>query len=215
MTGDSGWSPPVTRYHCLIGSCPWTAEYPGPDFATGEASGPVPPGDLPALIAGRVEDVLRAHLATHPLEHWVAEVGRLREQAPAPAPDLTGVQWRLGGSHKRNLYAEAGFSDGKPGTYAGHMDTDELATRACADHNAMLDLSWLVAAGLDVRVEPCGGAGRCCGDTAGRFSVLAVKPDPVAAALPLPGGVESHGHASPGEALAFARDWWEREGITP
>jgi hypothetical protein len=88
----------------------------------------------------------------------------------------------------------------------------EQAAVPAADLTA--DLEWLLAAGLDVQVTPCGGAGRCCGDTAGRFAVRAAKPDPVAV-LPLPGGVESHGHASPGEALAFARDWCERNGIAP
>lgn len=95
-----------------------------------------------------------------------------------------------------------------------HLEREEVAAEAVTAHNAMLDLQWLLGAGLDVQVTPCGGAGRCCGDTGGRFSVRAAKPDPVAA-LPLPGGVESHGHASPGEALAFARDWCEQNGITP
>lgn len=158
------WTPPVTRYQCLIGSCPWTAEYPGPDFTAPTGSERVLPAELPGKIAGLVNAVLRAHLETHPLEQWVAELGRLRELTQAP--DLTA------------------------------------------------DLEWLLAAGLDVRVTPCGGAGRCCGDSAGRFSVRAAKPDP-AADLSVPGGVESHGHASPGEAIAFARDWCEREGITP
>lgn len=90
----------------------------------------------------------------------------------------------------------------------------EHDVEACEARTLAGNLSWLLAAGLDVQVAPCGGAGRCCGDTAGRFAVRAAVPDPVAA-LPLPGGVESHGHASPGEALAFARDWCEREGITP
>jgi hypothetical protein len=159
------WTPPVTQYHCLISSCPWTAEYPGPDFAGDGTSERVLPGELPGRIAGLVNAVLRAHLETHPLEQWVGELGRLRELT-GPAPDLTA------------------------------------------------DFEWLLAAGLDVRVAPCGGAGRCCGDTAGRFSVRAAKPDP-AADLTLPGGIESHGHTSPGEALAFAHEWCEQNGITP
>ncbi len=203
----------VTRYHCPIGSCCWAHDAPGPDPASG--TGTTVDEIVFSTVAGHlagIEAIVREHLETHSLEEWAREVMRLRGLVPAPVPDLTAYRWRLGGSHKRSVYAEAGFSDGKPGTYAGHMDTDELAREAVEAHNAALDLSWLLTAGLDVLVRPCGGAGRCCGDTAGRFSVRASKPDP-AADLSVPGGIESHGHASPGEALAFARDWCQREGI--
>jgi hypothetical protein len=164
-------------------------------------------------LAG-VEAVVREHLETHPLEEWAREVMRLRDAVPAPAPDLTAVPWRQGGHYRPAVWAEVGVTGGKPGTHAGTMDSAGLAARACADHNAMLDLEWLLAAGLDVLVTPCGGPARCCADIAGRFAVRAAKPDP-AADLSVPGGIESHGHASPGEALAFARDWCEQEGITP
>lgn len=127
--------------------------------------------------------------------------------------ELRDVPWRVGRSNPRNLYADTG------GGWKGHppigaLDSPELARDAVEAHNAALNLSRLLGAGLDVLVTPCGGAGRCCGDTAGRFSVRAAKPDP-AADLSVPGGVESHGHASPGEALAFARDWCEQNGIAP
>lgn len=131
-----------------------------------------------------------------------------------PAPDLTGVPWRTGRSHPSNIWARTGGDDWKADTPVGRMDSAEIAARACADHSAVLDLEWLLGAGLDVEVASCGGAGRCCGDAGGRFSVRAARPDPVAA-LPLPGGVESHGHASPAEALAFAREWCGQNGITP
>ena len=100
------------------------------------------------------------------------------------------------------------------GCHERHAYDKDHDPEACEALTLAGSLAWLLAAGLKVRVAPCGGAGRCCGDTGGRFSVLAAKPDP-AADLSVPGGVESHGHASPGEALGFARDWCARNGITP
>lgn len=100
------------------------------------------------------------------------------------------------------------------GCHEAHAYRKDHDPAACEDRMLAANLAWLLGAGLDVEVAPCGGTGRCCGDVAGRFSVRAAKPDPVAA-LPLPGGVESHGHVSPAEALAFAREWCGREGITP
>ena len=135
----------------------------------------------------------------------------------AQVPDLTAVPWRQGRRKGRNLYAVTG-PDWEAHPEIGCLDTPELAAEAVAAHNEAgtlaANLAWLLAAGLEVEVAPCGGAGRCCGDADGRFSVRAAKPDPVAA-LPLAGGVESHGHASPAEALAFAREWCGQNGIAP
>jgi hypothetical protein len=148
----------------------------------------------------------------------IAEARAALEAAEAPYREamaaLTGFPWRQGRHEGVHLYAQPGPKPSDSDPPLGTLFTEELAAEAVAAHNAALSLSWLLAVGLDVQVTPCGGTGRCCGDTAGRFAVRAAKPDP-AADLTLPGGVESHGHASPGEALAFARDWCGQNGISP
>jgi hypothetical protein len=127
---------------------------------------------------------------------------------------LARLPWRCGRHEPVHLYAQPGPEPSDDDPALGTLFTPELAAETVKAHDAMLDLEWLTAAGLEVRVAPCGGAGRCCGDTGGRFSVLATKPDP-AADLTQPGGVKSHGHASPAEAITFARGWCEQNGITP
>jgi hypothetical protein len=94
---------------------------------------------------------------------------------------LARVPWRQGRREGVHLYVQLGPEPSDDDLPIGTLFTEELAAEAVAAHNAMLGLQWLLAAGLDVQVAPCGGAGRCCG----------------------------------GEALAFARDWCERNGITP
>lgn len=61
--------------------------------------------------------------------------------------DLTGVPWRTGRTLGRTMYARTGGDDWKADTEFGMLDTRELAAEACADHNAALDLAWLLDAG--------------------------------------------------------------------
>lgn len=83
--------PEVTRRRCPLGSCDWYHDEPGPWI---EAADWVEPtgddleqagGDWQAAVVlatlradmQRTEAVLRAHVKTHPLQEWVAEVVRL------------------------------------------------------------------------------------------------------------------------------------------
>jgi hypothetical protein len=47
----------------------------------------------------------------------------------------------------------AATSDGENAGVLGHLDSGKVAERACADHNAMLDLGWLAEAGFNVELS--------------------------------------------------------------
>lgn len=82
------------------------------------------------------------------------------------------------------------------------MDSGELAARACADHNAVLDLEWLIAACPDVTVgrrDPSPGLEEFWVNVtdAGEVAMWLFQGD------------------SLGAALARARARAEREGYAP
>lgn len=127
----------VTRYRCPIGTCEWSHDDQGPAASTiGMAFTDGLESAARAYFTG-VEEVIRAHLETHPLEEWAREVAQLRAQVPAPAPDLTAVPWRQGRRKGRNLYAVTG-DDWEAHPEIGCLDSPELAREAAEAHNAAL-----------------------------------------------------------------------------
>lgn len=66
--------------------------------------------------------------------------------------DLSAFPWRVGRTLGRTVYARTGGDDYKADTEFGMLDTREIAARACADHNAMLDIDWLTEAGFNVEM---------------------------------------------------------------
>jgi hypothetical protein len=114
---------------------------------------------------------------------------------------LTGVPWRQGRSNPCNLYAVTG-DDWKGHVPIGQLATPELAGAACAAHNDMLRLRWLLGAGHDVQIgvhDHSGGPAFCVRLPGDETSDLAAF----------------RGCGSLGEGLAQAVEWSEREGITP
>jgi hypothetical protein len=107
--------------------------------------------------------------------------------------DLTAVPWRTGRTLGRTLYARTGGDDWKADTPAGMLDTRELADEACAAHNAVLDLAWLAEAGFNVELIRRQRSWR-----------VSLQPAPDGWTAVCGQG------ASPGEALAKAREWAER-----
>lgn len=112
------------------------------------------------------------------------------------APDLTAVPWRQGRSHAANLWA-ATSGDWQEHTPVGRMDSAEIAARACADHNTVLDLGSLLGAGwlVEMRRAPAEREDVAC-------QVVLQKPGERVS-------VQFSG-LTPGGALSKAR-----EGITP
>jgi len=159
------------------------------------------PDALAREHAQKVEAVVRAHLEAHPLQEWAREVTRLRGLVPAERPDLTAVPWRQGRSHPANVWAATGpdWQDHQP---AGRMDSAELAAEAVRAHNALSDLLWLLGAGHNVQLgahDDSGGPAfyvRLLGDGGGSLESFS-------------------GRRSLGQALADARGWSERQGLTP
>lgn len=77
-----------------------------------------------------------------------------------PAADPGSLRWRQGNHFGRHLYAQAGPEPSSENdTYIATPDTAGLAAGICGDHNAMLDLAWLAAAGFDVIVFKRQGPG--------------------------------------------------------
>lgn len=116
--------------------------------------------------------------------------------------DLTAFPWRTGRTLGRTVYARTGGDDWKADTVIGMLDTPELAAGACAAHNDMLRLHWLIGAGHDVQMgvhDHQGGPENyvwLLGDgTADLASFWAC--------------------GTLGEGLAMAVDWSRREGMTP
>lgn len=116
-------------------------------------------------------------------------------------PDLAAFPWRQGRRKGRNLYAVTG-EDWEDHPDFGKLDTPELAEEAYRAHNEALDLRWLLGASHDVQIG--------VHDHSGGPAVYVRLLGDGAAAL-----AEFHGCASPGEGLAKAREWSEREGLTP
>lgn len=88
--------PPATRYSCLIGSCPWHLDDSGVTIGPYVPGEDLPdPGEMLKAHIAVVESRIKAHLETHPLEEWAAEVSRLRSLLDAAAavnrPDRTRV----------------------------------------------------------------------------------------------------------------------------
>lgn len=106
--------------------------------------------------------------------------------------DLTQEPWRTGRTLGRTMYARTGGDDYKADTEFGMLDTREIAARACADHNAMLDLLWLTEAGFNVELIRRQRSWRVS---------LSPAPDGWTAVCGQGG--------SAGEALAKAREWAE------
>ena len=75
--------------------------------------------------------------------------------------DLANERWRTGRTLGRTMYARTGGDDWKADTEFGMLDTRPIATRACADHNALLDLTWLAEAGFGVEVSHYPGMSWC------------------------------------------------------
>ena len=107
---------------------------------------------------------------------------------------VLGARWRPGRSHEGNVWAQTGTQDDwKDDHPLLSAKTEELAAEVCYSHNAMLDLTWLAEAGFNVELIRR--------QTSWRVS-LSPAPDGWTA-------VCGQG-ASPGAALAKARDWAER-----
>jgi hypothetical protein len=118
--------------------------------------------------------------------------------------DLTALPWRVGRTLGRTVYARTGGDDYKADTEFGMLDTREIAARACADHNAVLGLGWLLAAGLEVTCavwDNHGGPG---------YAVTLDVEDGAAGT-----NAEFEGHETLGEALAAAREWAQANGYAP
>jgi hypothetical protein len=69
----------ITRYECPLSVCQWAWDEPEPELPTLADIAANPLGPLTARFANS-EAVLRAHAETHPIEDWVREVMRLREE---------------------------------------------------------------------------------------------------------------------------------------
>ena len=110
----------------------------------------------------------------------------------ASVPGLTELPWRTGRTLGRTMYARTGGEDYKADTAFGMLDTREIADRACADHNAMLDLEWLTEAGWNVELIRRQGSWRVS---------LSPAPDGWTALCGQRGSI--------GQALAKARKWAE------
>jgi hypothetical protein len=107
--------------------------------------------------------------------------------------NLTAIPWRTWGS---GVICAATSPDETSDTIIGRSG-EAIAARACADHNAMLDLAWLAGKGWLVRLG-------IMGSPFGRL-------EPWEAQLSLQGLPPRHRAcgASPGEVLAKAREWAE------
>jgi hypothetical protein len=116
--------------------------------------------------------------------------------------DPTALPWRTGRTLGRTMYARTGGDDYKADTEFGMLDTREIAARACADHNAMLDLARLAEAGHVTSL------GRCLRMAPGG---IAHQPCVSLEHLDLDELQEFYGTTF-GEALAKAREWAEGEG---
>lgn len=102
--------------------------------------------------------------------------------------DLTAIPWRTWGSG----VVCAVTAEGENAGVIGVLDSPAAAEAACADHNAVLDLTWLAEAGFNVEVIRRQGSWR-----------VSLQPAPDGWTAVCGQG------ASPGEALAAARKWAE------
>lgn len=111
---------------------------------------------------------------------------------------LAGEQWRPGRTLGATVYAATGGDNYKEDAWIGDLHTPELAEQAIADHNAILNLGWLLDAGFTVKIEKVSSA---------NYAACLDHPDR-----------ETTSHlcyGSPPEVLAEARTWAEGEGYAP
>jgi hypothetical protein len=111
------------------------------------------------------------------------------------AYDPAAAPWRTWGSG----VVCATTADGEDAGVIGILNSTGLAEAACADHNALLDLTWLAEAGFDVELSRRPGNPYRNGNP--WRAELSPAPD---------GWTATCGQgASPSEALAKAREWAE------
>lgn len=68
----------ITAFYCPINDCAWTHEQPMTELPDGATEDDL--RDLSKLYNSQIEDTLREHYTSHPLEQWIATVGLLNEQ---------------------------------------------------------------------------------------------------------------------------------------
>jgi hypothetical protein len=128
------------------------------------------------------------------------QAAHVRRTEATDMTDLTAIPWRTWGS---GVICAATSPDETGDTIIGRSD-EAVAARACADHNAMLDLAWLADAGYDV----------CLGRRKGPVAHVAHLPYVSLEHVDLDEPQEFYATTF-GEALGKAREWAESEGTAP